>query len=547
MHLTWISIESFKCITKVRLELSRVNVLVGANSSGKSSVLQALHLAGTLMRQAREISRSKPSTLNVTQVDYLPTIEYVKLAHNTEWGNRNGSPASTIRLGFSDSSGGNAQTQAFCELRRARNEGISIRGEVPFQLSTLLRREVFTAYIPGLSGIPNQEAKQSKRVVLKACSHGESNVFLRNALDLIGREDRKTLCEWLATLIGSAHIDVWHSDDRDLYINATARVHGHEIPLELLGTGYLQLIQIFCYILLFKPKLLLIDEPDTHLHPDVQERLIPLLDRIASEMSLTVILSTHSPFIVRGGTDSTNVYWLSNGKVQQTARPAIELKLGWGAFGRKILIISEDSDVTLLKMLIAQWPDLERQVAFYPRNGIRTIPREKETKDILEALGRTMKILIHRDRDALTEDEMKIIRSRYDDSHIGVWFPEQWDVESYFCGTRAVAALNQISEDDAQSIINEAVSRRKADFESQFVKCRKAINDELYGGGGSPVTETLWEQCLAGPVPRVKGKTLMREILNQNRFGRDDLLRESLRKEIAPDLKRSISGLLRST
>lgn len=41
----------------------------------------------------------------------------------------------------------------------------------------------------------------------------------------------------------------------------------------MVGTGFLQVAQIFAYLLHFKPKLLLIDEPDSHLHPGTQERL----------------------------------------------------------------------------------------------------------------------------------------------------------------------------------------------------------------------------------------------------------------------------------
>jgi predicted ATP-dependent endonuclease of OLD family len=36
-------------------------------------------------------------------------------------------------------------------------------------------------------------------------------------------------------------------------------------------------IQIFAYLLLFEPKVILIDEPDAHLHPDKQERLFEAL------------------------------------------------------------------------------------------------------------------------------------------------------------------------------------------------------------------------------------------------------------------------------
>ena len=79
---------------------------------------------------------------------------------------------------------------------------------------------------------------------------------------------------WLNELIGTIKIRVSHDAEKDLTISADVEIEGKSIPLELLGMGYLQLIQIFCYLLLFRPKVLLIDEPDIHLHPNVQEKLL---------------------------------------------------------------------------------------------------------------------------------------------------------------------------------------------------------------------------------------------------------------------------------
>ena len=52
MQLESIIIEKFKRIDIIDLSLADLNILVGSNGSGKSSVLQALHLASCLMRQA---------------------------------------------------------------------------------------------------------------------------------------------------------------------------------------------------------------------------------------------------------------------------------------------------------------------------------------------------------------------------------------------------------------------------------------------------------------------------------------------------------------
>ena len=107
------------------------------------------------------------------------------------------------------------------------------------------------------------------------------------------------------------------------------------MPLELLGTGYLQLIQIFCYILLFKTKILLVDEPDIHLHPSVQEALPSVLSGIAESQNLKIVLSTHSPFIVRGAPVASNVVWLDNGDIVSSDKSLVEMALGWGCFWQK--------------------------------------------------------------------------------------------------------------------------------------------------------------------------------------------------------------------
>ncbi len=145
----------------------------------------------------------------------------------------------------------------------------------------------------------------------------------------------------------------------DFDIQAEVEINGMSIPLELIGTGYLQLIQIFCYILLFKPKILLIDEPDIHLHPSVQEKLAHSLLQIARAQGIKIIMSTHSPFIVRGAPADTNVGWLSDGQITADDRSVVELALGWGAFGKKVIVVSEDARNDLLKKLGSGLIDLQ--------------------------------------------------------------------------------------------------------------------------------------------------------------------------------------------
>ena len=177
-NLTKIRVENFKKVSDVELELSYLNILVGANASGKSSILQAIHLASSLARQTPRISTDSGTTISANQLDYLPTNEYKKLGKNRNLGNRANSPASTFSFNFADEN--NNTSVAELILRQAKNAGVSVRGTLPKEIEPLFKGQhsFFSAYIPGISGMPNEEQKQSRRVVMKGCSLGDANFYL---------------------------------------------------------------------------------------------------------------------------------------------------------------------------------------------------------------------------------------------------------------------------------------------------------------------------------------------------------------------------------
>jgi AAA15 family ATPase/GTPase len=550
MRLTKLKIDNFKKIASVEIPLSDVNILVGANSCGKSSIVQAVHLASCVMRQADRVDSNKTSTVGVDELDYLPTDDYKTLGHLANWGNKEGTPSSQITLYFEkpDSS----IIEASCKLRSARNAGISISGSVHSDLSSSLRnkKRFYSAYIPGISGIPNKEERKSKKVILKACSFGDSNVILRNALLLLKESSADNIVlieQWISKILGPISIAVQHNNDNDLYITCEITLDGSTKPIELAGTGYLQLIQIFCYVLLFNPGVLLIDEPDIHLHPHIQERLVIVLAEVARERGIRVLLTTHSPFIVRGAPPGTNVCWLQDGMIESQNRQLVEVALGWGAFGKKLIILSEDSDTALLKKLIAQWPEIDRSVAFYPGTGYKNIPSANQAKELSETLGGKFKILIHRDKDSLTDNEVTQLIAIYEAEGINLWFPLESDVESYFCQSNFLEVFLGCSQQQALDYVTNILTRDAIPIRDQFNKQRAAHNEELYRAGGSPVNDTVWAAFQNRHLKGAKGKYVFKQLKNQvptNAFSNDKILNGILGGLIALDLKHKIEQIL---
>jgi len=541
MKLESIKVVGFKRIKSLDLALADVNILVGVNGCGKSSFLQATHFAACIIRQAGRVD--KGSTVSIEELDYLPTNAYKKLSHKGEWGNKAGSPSSKISFKFSDAAGA---FTAECELRSARNAGITISGSVPVELTDTLRKKLkfFSTYIPGISGIPNKEEKKSKKVVLKSCSFGDSNIILRNVLLLLCEQNKDNLTRiqnWIKkTADIDLIIDVHHEDEKDLTIDCWITFGNDSRPLELVGAGHLQLIQIFAYALLFRPGALLIDEPDIHLHPSVQERLCAVLSEMAQELNMRVIMTTHSPFVLRGAPINSNVYWIKDGSIESTERKTVELALGWGAFGKKVIIISEDSETAFLKKIVSQWENLARHVTFFPTTGYKSLPSSKQASEIAASLGNKFQILVHRDRDSLTDEEASALQKEYSAEGITLWLPEQSDIEAYFCDSSYISDLSGCTQFEAQSYIDTVLQKNSVPIYDQFEKQRAAHNEKLHPKGGSPTNEDVWKAFQVRGLKGAKGKYVFNQLKNQipgSKFSPESVLSHAAKIELAPTLR----------
>lgn len=546
-QLDKIEVKKFKQIDSIEMSVADLNILVGSNGSGKSSILQALHLASCLMRQADRIRPTTTSMVRVVDLDYLPSDEYWRLGHKADWGNKAASPSSSVTFSFQDEGG--SEKKATLTMRSARNAGISVQGNLPDEIRSQFRGEdtFFSGFIPGISGIPNLEAKNARRVVLKACSFGDSNVYLRNALDLLSDAQIAQIEDWLRPLLGEVKIHVSFDNDKDLNINAQAGLKGVIVPLELLGTGYLQLIQIFCYVLLFKPKILLVDEPDIHLHPTVQEALPTVLSAIAETQSLKIVLSTHSPFIVRGAPAATNVIWLDDGKIVSDDKSLVEMALGWGAFGKKVIVVTEDAKNDFLKKLIRQWPEIDRVATVLPGRGYKQLLKKDEAEELRQALGEKFKILVHRDRDSLTDHEVTDLIASYASEGVGLWLTEQSDLEAEFCSPTFISSLTGETVEQCQQWLSELLESNAGPISDQFASQRQAHNQELYSQGGSPTNDQVWQALQAKTLKGAKGKYVYKQLKNkisQNRFSDQTVLSHHGHAELAPSLKAALETLL---
>jgi len=541
MQLNKITIRNFKAIEDTSISLARMTVIVGANGSGKSSVLQALHwifqsgrnlAVGTNAVKDGDFRKSDGSTLSGKNATYMPSPEYRNAGHGAEYGNKKGSPQMEVEVRATDAEGNDLQASMW--IKSARNEGLSVHvpSNNPFVQALRDQNKEFSSYIPGLAGIASVEEKRTKLIVHRQAAAGDANTVLRNVLLLLkdvrhdGQLGLDLLQEYVSKVMGPITLTVDFNEEKHQTIQASFQTqamknadHNLTKPLELAGIGFLQVIQIFAYLIYFRPVLLLVDEPDAHLHPTAQERLVRVLAEAVENFGTQVILTTHSPSIVRALPSNARVVWMKDGKAQPDGNTSGRQMMGWGLLDKRILLLTEDSKTGMLRSILAQWPELERVVALWPLHGSGKLLGAAGCASLQSLFGNGMKIVLHRDRDFMMPDEAAAFIKPYAEKGIAVWLTKHSDVESYWADEDVIRAYFEIDDEVTKNLLEDALASAKMNDKAKKTRNKKR-NDirnklrECMSGqiGAFNEREVVEEYSKHGKQHVVLGKDLCKKI-----------------------------------
>ncbi|MFC3722071.1 ATP-dependent nuclease, partial [Neoaquamicrobium sediminum] len=562
-RLESITVRNFKATLEAVIPLGLVTILVGPNGSGKSSVLQAVHWAA---RAASYVApKNTKEMISFERLDYVPSSEPLRTAHKSEL--KTDTASTPVEVVFTHVSAGEEKAQASIKIRAARNRGgITAYMEGGNTVTPYKQRFQFiTTYIPGLAGLSERESILAQPSLRRQAASGDAGGVMRNILlnlrsrrlndpdESAGIERLKRLNQYVAKVHPGITVNVSFDEREDYHISATYSSPGldsQDRPLETAATGLLQVIQIFAYLILFEPKIMLIDEPDAHLHPDKQERLIETLESAAAETDTQIILTTHSPHIARGASPAAKLVWMNEGKVETDDGEAIRRLLGWGGLDKAALFFVEDEDDTALRAILRQWPALARQLAVCRCFGIDNLPKDKLLSGLLVDGELKIKAIIHRDGDFMTSAEAGMWADRFKTDGTFPWVTAASDVEAYFCAADYLSALYGVPVETAEewrSVAAARISRAK----DTFLDKRKLVNRELYPDGGSPNSVALWNDAGGATPTTVKGKKLLGQLkVVVKESGQDDKLLNTYRipagVEVATDLRILLEACLGS-
>ena len=523
-----ITLNNFKKVKKFDSDLDKINILVGANNSGKSSVLQGIQF--TIMAEVARRYFNRDTTVPQEKLFYSPSSDFTVLRHNNPYTNYSGN---TSELVLKDDS---VPAETFSiTLKKGRNYGnisIAASSNNKFRQTVTSFNNLYSTYTPGLSGICLREKMIGKAVLRNAAANGDANLYLRNIIYYVSKGGNlDKINDLIGKIFDSTKLSVDFNPDNDTDIIVNVVSGGKLIPIELCGTGLLQVIQIMAYSIYFQPKLLLLDEPDEHLHPNNQILLCKALKLLVEEYNLQIILSTHSRHIISAMEGDAKYIWMKNGEIcKEKIEPTYyNLLFDLGALDTfddvirgkyRNIVLTEDSDITYMQTLLkANNIDLNTTL-IYPYKTCEQLESAILVGDFIKKAAPNCNVIIHRDRDFMTDDEVNVIKDKITAESLIPWITRYSDIEAYFTTEKHLSIITGKDLAEINSWLTDILTKNHVDIQAEFQNKRNNVKNKLYRDGklkknnsiSWPDTINLFGKSVPTSLKNVKGKFLLRKI-----------------------------------
>ncbi|MDR8402324.1 AAA family ATPase [Paraburkholderia sp. USG1] len=428
MYIKEVVLHRFKQFNDTQIPIEPgLSLVVGGNNSGKSSVLQAL-ATWQFCKTLLEIEKGRKAWVSVANiqgigmgiVDFTP-MHIPSLAHLwTNLKSQKSQEPDGYTLKIKVLWERDDKIDKFLEI------GLSLANDRLFVKTTatnLTLAEVEDAngnpidggipniaYLPPFAGVTDRESRLTPAMRSRLLGQGLSGGVIRNAIfDLheSNRVSRSKLREGrtkiknsdLATLRANDPWEILQKTMQEVFatelriVPFNERYHSYlkvecvkgrlqngvftkhtnfsSRDLMVEGSGFLQWLSVYALALSPDIDVVLLDEPDAHLHALLQQQLVGQLKKIAESKGKQVLLATHSPELIRSY-DHERILALKDRRARYLARDVdkVGILAGVGAIHtptlhalmqhQRMLIVEAESDERFLRLLASSagfaWP-----------------------------------------------------------------------------------------------------------------------------------------------------------------------------------------------
>lgn len=344
MYISKLKIKNFKVFKEVEINFdSNFNLIIGQNNSGKSTVFEALKLwnlafgkflkARTNSRQNSIFYAREYYSFTISEIEFLRISKFENLFNQTNHKTfeisisiKCDEKELSLPINFTLTSDGQILRFSLFKSTKERPEAsgkiIEILGTKDKGIS--LRDMLLMTYINPLFHLPTKEPKYQKGFILEKLYHAKAHEVIRNLIEeglklawqtSKNQEPRQESVE-LKELQSALNNILENNDDgninflsnlkkeEDSYIEILAKNNQKtKVEIAQLGSGPLNILNILAVLSYgdyekYNLTALLLDEPDSHLHFNLQKNLFKHLEKESGDKNKQIFIVTHNSNLI---------------------------------------------------------------------------------------------------------------------------------------------------------------------------------------------------------------------------------------------------------
>ena len=292
-----VRIRGFKRFGEVEFHLPGHVVLAGPNNTGKTTVLQAIASWSLALQRWRELNDFNPrqgykrAPIARQAFTTVPLRSFDLLWRDRRYNKHGQEIQIEVRH--------NAGWSVTMEFIADSTEQIYVRPRWDAPAATLRELDLQAVFVPPMTGLSTDEPLFQPPLIERLLGLGRPGEVLRNLLVTAHRNESTwyALQSSIMKLFGYVLLP---PDASGPYIRAEYMMSddGPSLDIASAGSGFQQVLMLLTFLNTREGSVLLLDEPDAHLHVILQDAIYHELRTVAARQHSQLIVATHSEVVI---------------------------------------------------------------------------------------------------------------------------------------------------------------------------------------------------------------------------------------------------------
>ncbi len=287
-------IRRFKRFREQEFNLEGHVVLAGPNNMGKTTVLQALaawNLSLTRWKQLNNYHRRGGSyeLAPIARQAFLPVP-----LRNFEWMWNQRHYSHNVEIEVQSSEGWTVTM----EFRPDSTEQILVHPKSDAEPEVVQRADIRATYVPPMSGLSIDEPVYTRAKQDQLLGQGRPGEIIRNLLLEASQSAAWDPLRESVRRLFRCELLVPDGAGADIICEFQPLAGGPKFDISSAGSGMQQVLMLLAFLHMRPASVLLLDEPDAHLHVYLQDSIYDELRSVAARRNSQLIIATHSEVII---------------------------------------------------------------------------------------------------------------------------------------------------------------------------------------------------------------------------------------------------------